>query len=176
MDQAKKKVCPDCGEAVESVGLDRRDFFKSAAVTAAAVATAGTSLWAVPKVTAAPTMSSAPETLVKVLYEKLNDAQKKEVCFPWDHMDPQRGLLRTRVANNWHITKPAIDSDFFTKDQKAVIFDIFKGIFNPDWHARIMKQLRDDTNSRPWGADQNIAIFGTPGSDKCEFVMTGRHL
>src|SRR5205085_8694115 len=29
---------------------------------------------------------------------------------------------------------------------------------------------------RAWGADQNIAIFGTPGSGKFEFVMTGRHM
>ena len=27
-----------------------------------------------------------------------------------------------------------------------------------------------------WGADQNIAIFGKPGDDKFEFVMTGRHM
>src|SRR5262249_37168702 len=56
-------------------------------------------------------------------------------------------------------------------------FQVYKGIFNPDWHERLMKQLKDDTNGRPWGADQNIAIFGKPGDkDKFELVMTGRHL
>ena len=29
----------------------------------------------------------------------------QEICFAWDYQDPKRGLLRTRVANNWHITK-----------------------------------------------------------------------
>ncbi|HXG11965.1 MAG TPA: DUF3500 domain-containing protein [Gemmataceae bacterium] len=176
MKQAKQVVCPDCGEAVEGAELNRREFLKSAAAAAAAVATTGTTLWAVPKVTAAPTPTSPPETLVKVLYEKLTDAQKSQICFDWDYKDPQRGLLRTHVSNNWHITKPTIDSEFFTSEQRAIIFDIFKGIFNPDWHARILKQLRDDTNGRPWGAEQNIALFGKPGSGKFMFVMTGRHL
>ena len=58
-----------------------------------------------------------------------------------------------------------------------MIRDVFKGIFNPDWVERLDKQLKDDTNGKPWGAAQNIAIFGKPGDqDKFEFVMTGRHL
>jgi hypothetical protein len=91
-------------------------------------------------------------------------------------MDPKRGLLRTHVSNNWHITKPTIASDFYTKEQRALILDVFKSIFNPDWHQRLFKQLKDDTDNHPWGTDQNIAIFGKPGSGKFEFVMTGRHL
>src|SRR5262249_1759379 len=123
-----------------------------------------------------PTPQSTAETAVKALYQSLSDAQKKDVCFDWDYKD-SRGLLRTHVSNNWHITKPTIDGNFFTKDQKALIFDVYKGIFNPDWHERLMKQLKDDTNGHAWGADQNIAIFGTPSDkDKFEFVMTGRHL
>jgi hypothetical protein len=170
----KKIVCPDCGDVVET-GVDRRDFLRSMAASAAAVA-AGSSLWAVPRVTAAPSASSPAESLVKVLYEKLTPEQKKEVCFAWDYKHPQRGLLRTHVSNNWHITKPTIDSDFYTKEQKQIVLDIFKGIFSPEWTPKIMKQLRDDGGGRAWGDAQNIAIFGTPGSGKFEFVMTGRHL
>src|SRR5204862_704724 len=115
-------------------------------------------------------------TAVKALYDTLTDVQKKEICFDWDYKD-SRGLLRTHVSNAWQITKPTIDSSFYTKDQKALVFDVFKGIFNPDWHERLMKQLKDDTNGQPFGAQQNIAIFGKPGGDgKFEFVMTGRHL
>lgn len=173
---AKKVFCPDCDDAVENPGLGRREFLKSVAATAAAVASSGPILWAVPRVTAAPTPDSKSETLVKALFEKLTDQQKKEVCFDWDYKHPQRGLLRTAVSNNWHITNKTIDSDFYTKEQRALILDIYKGIFNPDWHERLMKQLRDDTNGRAWGAEQNIALFGKPGSGKFEFVMTGRHL
>jgi len=177
MQQGKKKqvVCPDCGEVVESAGVDRRDFLKGVATTAAGLATAGSTLWAVPRTLAAPTPSSKAETAVKALYETLTDKQKKEICFDWDYKDA-RGLLRTHVSNNWQITKPHIHGDFYTKDQQALIFDIFKSIFNPDWHDRIMKQLKDDTGGKPWGADQSIAVFGSPGSGDFEFVMTGRHL
>ena len=165
----KKTVCPDCDG-----GVDRRDFLRLAA--AATATTAGGLLLPRTAAAAVPTPKSAAETAVKTLYETLSDKQKKTICFEWDYVDPKRGLLRTRVSNNWHITKPTITSDFYTKEQRALVLDIFKSIFNPDWHQRLFKQLKDDTNGHPWGTDQNIAIFGKPGSGKFEFVMTGRHL
>jgi hypothetical protein len=153
--------------------MDRRGFlhmFGAAAVTA----TAGGVL--LPRrALAAPTPQSVAETAVKALYDSLTPEQKKEVCFGWDFKDG-RGLLRTHVSNNWQITKKTVDSDFFTAKQKGIIFDIFKGVFNPEWHAKLLKQLKDDTGGKPFGADQSIAIFGTPGDGKFEFVMTGRHL
>jgi hypothetical protein len=176
MSRAKKVVCPDCGDVVEPAGVHRRNFLKSVAATATAAATGGLTLWATPRADARPTPQSTAETAVKALYGTLSDAQKKEICFDWDYKD-SRGLLRTHVSNAWQITKPAIDSNFYTKDQKALIFDVFKGIFNPDWHERMMKQLKDDTGGKPWGAGQSIAIFGHPGDkEQFEFVMTGRHL
>ena len=127
--QGKKIVCPDC-ESMKSDGLDRRDFLKTVTAAATAAAAGGVTLWPVPRVSAAPSPSSKAETVVKALYETLTDAQKKEVCFDWDFKD-SRGLLRTHVSNNWHITKPTVDSDFFTKDQKALVLEVFKGVFNP---------------------------------------------
>src|SRR5262245_32967818 len=172
----KKVVCPDCNESVEIVEPSRRDFLQTATAAVGAAVTGGLGLFATPRAEAAPTPKSAAETAVQALYGTLTDAQKKEVCFDWDFKD-NRGLLRTHVSNNWHITKPTIDSSFFTKDQKDLCFQVFKGIFNPDWHERIMKQLKDDTGGKPWGAEQNIAIFGTPGEkDKFMLVRTGRHL
>jgi hypothetical protein len=163
--------CPDCE------GLDRRDFLRTVSSVAVSGAIAGSlPLFAVPRATAAPSPSSAAETAVKALYDSLTEQQRKVVCFPWDHVDKDRGLLRTHVSNNWHITKPAIASDFYTPQQRDLIREVYKGIFNPDWVARFDKQLRDDTGGKPWGAEQNIALFGKPGEGKFEFVMTGRHL
>ena len=170
----KNRVCPDC-EADSELGLDRRDFLKTVGVTAATAAT-GVPLFATARVQAAPTPSSAAETAVKVLYDALTDEQRKAICFDWDYKDPKRGLLRTHVSNNWQITKPHIRGDFYTKQQQIIIHDIFKGIINPEWYARFLKQLRDDTGGKQWGEDQSIALFGTPGSGKFEFVMTGRHM
>lgn len=119
--------------------------------------------------------ASTPESLVAVLYEMLSPKQKEQICFAWDYQDKERGLLRTRVANNWDVTDYFVADDaFYTKDQQAVIRKIFEGIIHPDWYERIDKQLEDDSDG--YGTQNSIAIFGKPGSDKCEFVMTGRHM
>ncbi len=173
--ETKKIVCPHC-EAADEVNLARRDFLKTLGTTAAAVTTAGLPLWAPPRVLAAPTPTSAAETAVKALYDALTEKQKKEICFDWNYQDPKRGLLRTFVSNNWQITPHQIRSAYFTKQQQIIIHDIWRGIINPEWYARLVKQLRDDTNGHEWGADQSIAIFGTPGTDRFELVMTGRHM
>lgn len=162
--------CPDCDRPDRF--SSRREFLKSAG-TLAAVAAAGTPLWAQAAESAGSTLSSPPETIVKSLYDSLSETQRRAVCFAWDHVAGNLGLLRTRVSNNWHVTDPQIHSDFFSKDQQAMIRGVFEGIIQPDWHARIDKQLQDDAGG--FGEHQNIAIFGTPG-EKFEFVMTGRHM
>ena len=35
-----------------------------------------------------------PESIVKLLFESLRPEQRKEVCFPWEHTSPEKGLLR----------------------------------------------------------------------------------
>jgi len=149
--------------------FDRRRFLKSTAMGAAAAATLG------PIATASATGADdrSPETLVKVLHESLSETQRRSVCFDWDHQD-ERGLLRTHVSNNWHITQPVINTEFFSGEQRDLIRQIYQGIISPEWHAKIDKQLQDDAGG--WGNDQNIAIFGQPGTGKYEFVMTGRHM
>jgi len=159
--------CPDCDNLEENG--DRRQFLKTASMATAAAASSP--LWAQAKDTP---KASQPESVVEHLYESLSPKQKETICFDWDYQDPKRGLLRTRVSNNWHITDPTIGSKFFTADQQKMIRDIFEGIYNPEWHERIEKQLNDDAGG--YGKRQNIAIFGRPGEGKFEFVMTGRHM
>jgi hypothetical protein len=167
-----RDVCPDCDAG--EVNLNRRTFLKSAGVTAAA--TASIPLWATPIVQAAPTSKSVAETAVKALYDSLTEKQRKEICFDWNHTEKQRGLLRTHVSNNWQITKHHIRSDYYTLKQQDIIHDVFKGLINPDWYGKFLRQLKDDTGGKLWGTAQSIAIFGKPGDDKFEFVMTGRHM
>ena len=163
--------CPDC----EGSGFPftRREFVRVASSTAAALA-AGSALAG--RLTAEEQARPASESLVKKLYDSLAPAQKEEICFAWDYAD-DRGLLRTHVSNNWNITdvsKVNVGGSFFSKDQQDLIREIFLGLYNPDWHERIFRQLKDDADG--YGKQQTIAIFGTPGSGKFEFVMTGRHL
>jgi hypothetical protein len=172
--ETKKRTCPVCQE--EEISLDRRDFLRTVGVTAAGAAAGTVPLWATARAPAAATPRSPAETAVKALYDTLTDVQQKTICFDWNYQDPARGLLRTRVSNNWQITKPHVRSEFYTKQQQIIIHDIFKGIVNPDWYARFLKQLRDDTGGKQWGEEQSIAIFGQPGKALFEFVMTGRHM
>lgn len=113
------------------------------------------------------------ENLVRRLYDSLSDTQKASVCFSWEHRD-ERGTLRSHVSNNWNITERMVASPFYTADQQDMIEAIFWNLYAPEWHDRIRKQLRDDAGG--YGKRQSIAIFGKPGADRFEFVMTGRHL
>lgn len=145
--------------------LNRRHFMESTALAAVAASSAAI---------AQPIETETPETLVSELFASLQDKQKSQVCFDWNHRDPKRGLLRTFVANNWNITKAEINSDFYTDSQRAIVQKIFEGIIAPEWHERYYQQLEDDAGG--FGNEQSIAIFGKPGEGKFELVITGRHM
>lgn len=156
MNSDKRIICPDC-----ETGRTRRDFLK---VAGGAALVAATPL--VPHVWAAPTASSSAETAAGRLFESLSDEQRKAICFEFDHP------LRQTINANWAITKPTI-AGFFSKEQKATIDEIFRGVTSPDGYERFLKQMEDDAG----GFDQyHVALFGTPGSGKFEFEMTGRHM
>jgi hypothetical protein len=147
----------------------RREFLKTGVAAAMTAATAS----ALP-VIAKPAERPTSETLVGQLYQSFSDAQKRVVCFAWDHQDRERGLLRTHISNNWRITPQAIRGNaFYTRDQQDMIRAIFEGLVNPDWLARWDQQFRDDMGG--FGIRQGIAIFGTPGTRQFEFVLSGRH-
>lgn len=158
--------------------MDRRKFLGTVAASGA-IASAGSLLsgnFLGVSAAAADDIASTKtsESLVGELYKQLTDQQKKAVCFDWNHKDPKRGLLRTFVANNWNIVPQEINSDFYTDDQRDLIKAIFESMISPEWHERYYLQLEDDAGG--FGNEQSIAIFGTPGSDKFELVMTGRHM
>ena len=152
--------CPDCDS-----NLDRRTFVRAIGATALAAA-AGPALFS-RFAHAAPSEKSDAEGVVAKLYGTLNDEQKKTICFDFDHE------LRKRINANWHITKPTIGSEFYSKDQQALIDEIVKKVTSPDGYERIKKQTEHDDGGL--GA-YSIALFGTPGSGKCEWELTGRHL
>ncbi|MDP6523875.1 MAG: DUF3500 domain-containing protein [Kiritimatiellia bacterium] len=151
--------------------LSRRQFL----TTASSAALGSSLLCGASQATAAPSPNSASETAVKALYDSLSEEQKKVVAFDWDYVHPKRGLLRTHTSNNWRITKPGIVSDFFTKQQQTLIREAYTSLFSRDWQAKMIRQCEEDTR-KPWGEQQSIALFGAPGDDKFEMVISGRHL
>ena len=147
-----------------AASLSRRRFLAGAASLAAGA----------PLVRADEPAGRSAETIAQALHATLSPSQRAEVCFPWDHVHPKFGLLRTRVGNNWNATKPELVSDFFTGEQRRMVRDIFEQLIRPEWHARIDQQLEDDAGG--FGHSQSIALIGEPGSGKFQFLMTGRHM
>jgi hypothetical protein len=164
--------CSDCGDHAQA--FTRRDFVRTGLAGAAATGLLSSTVLRAED--AAKVSRPESETLVEKLYQSFSESQRSKLCFPWDYTD-DRGLLRTRVSNNWSITDAKtmnVGGDYFTADQRDMIEAIFYGLYNPEWHDRLRQQLKDDAGG--YGKAQTIALFGEPGKGKFEFVMTGRHL
>lgn len=146
----------------------RCDFLRTGAALGAAAVTEATPGFGWSK----PPAVAKRESLVAALHQSLNEKQPGELCFDWNHQDPKRGLLRTRVGANWKITEPENHSDCFTADQQEMIQAIFEGVVQPEWRNRFDQQLEDDI--RGVGHGQAIAISGQPGKVRFVFVLTGR--
>jgi hypothetical protein len=146
--------CPDCRPDPESEpSLDRRDFLRT--VAAGGLATAALEAASI----------SDSETLVATLFNSLKDEQKQKICFPFDHP------LRSRVDANWRIT-PFKIAEFFTPDQQAMVGEIFRGLYKPEFAGTVMGQLQEDAGGL---GNYSVALFGEPKTKSFEFVLTGRH-
>ncbi len=114
-----------------------------------------------------PSRSSIAETAVGEFYGTLSDEQKQMLCFPFEHD------LRHRISANWHVTKPTLGEKFFTSPQREMISRIVKGLCSEEGHERITRQMEEDAGGLH---EFSVAMFGEPGENKFEFMLTGRHL
>jgi hypothetical protein len=160
MNSRDQRVCPDCDTTV-----DRRSFIKT--VGATALAAAAPVMLGGRIVQAAPSAQSTAETAVGRFYQSLSDQQKQAIAFPFDHD------LRKKINANWQVTKPKLEDDFYTDAQRATINEIIRAVTSADGYERIKKQT--DYDAGGIGA-YSVAVFGTPGSGKFEWELTGRHL
>jgi Protein of unknown function (DUF3500) len=148
------RPCADCNR------VPRRRFLQATAALSSIPILA-------PMVHGAPSRSSQAESVVAELFESFNETQKKEVCRSFG--DP----LRQRVDANWHVTKPLIGSDFYTKSQQGMIEKIVQSLTSDEGYRRLKQQMDEDDG----GLDAySIAIFGQPTQGEFEWVLTGRHL
>ena len=159
MNSRLNQACPEC-----DVSFDRRSFIRT--VGAAAIAGAASPLFG-SLAHAAPSPTSAAETAVGTFYNSLSEAQKKEVCFPFEHE------LRKKISANWFITKHKIDDPFYSKDQRKLIDDVIRKVTSSDGYDRFKLQTEYDDGGM--GA-YSVAVFGTPGTGKFQWELTGRHL
>lgn len=110
----------------------------------------------------------ASETLVQQLYGSLDEGQRSAICLPWE--DP----LRLKVDNNWHI-RPKRLRDVLKPDQQDIVRQIFDKLHSDEYKKEVWRQFDHDNQGDGGFASASVAIFGTPGSGKFEFVLTGRH-
>ncbi len=159
--------CPDCSpdcdmpriivvnEPLPQRRIERRAFLKKTVGAFAAAAIA-------PLARAAKS-----ETLVQQFAKTLTEAQRAKICFSFEDRK------RTLVDNNWHIVDEKLGS-FFTKDQQAMVREIFLGLHSPEYAEKVMQQVVHDSGKAGF-EDSSVALFGEPESGKFEFVLTGRH-
>lgn len=143
--------------------MQRREFLSG--LTGAAIGSAAL---------AAAQADSPASQAVKTLYDSLAPDQRKLMCFDWDKKGSYGGLpLRLHVTNNWGVSPMFIGQ--LSKDQQAMVQQIFDSVLAPGWPEKLHQQAKDDTG-RNWLQDRRVAIFGTPGSGRCQCVVSGFHL
>jgi hypothetical protein len=154
------QIHPDCDD------LSRRNFLK----TVGGALVAGSAVAALPtRAVQAAAADKPAETTVKLLYDTLTPEQRKIMHFPFDHEK------RSYISNNWHVVDDEVGAigKLYTSDQQELIRLIFKGVTSEDGYERFRKQMDDDAG----GFDNyTCAIFGEPGTQQFEWVLTGRHL
>jgi hypothetical protein len=149
----------------EGSSVNRRSFVKSVVAASALAVVPGRILNAAMFV--GPSKSSAAETAVSEFYKTLTDDQKKTLCFPFEHE------LRHRISANWHVTKPTLGETFYTSPQREMIGRIVKGLCSEEGYERVTRQMDEDAGGLH---EFSVAMFGEPGQNQFEFMLTGRHL
>jgi hypothetical protein len=144
--------------------LTRREFLSASAATLGGRLLASN---------AAAEPESAADKAIKALHDSLGEPQRKVMCHDWDKTGYGKYPLRLHVTNNWAVSNMAVAS--LTKDQQAIVGDILQSVLQPDWPAKLHQQAKDDTGM-DWTQDRKIAIFGTPGSGRCQCIISGFHL
>lgn len=90
------------------------------------------------------------------------------MVLPWN--DP----LRLKVDNNWHI-RPQRIRDALKPDQQDLVRQIFDHLHSEEYKKEVWRQFDQDNKGDGGFGSSSIALFGAPGTDKFEFVITGRH-
>ena len=154
--------CPDCFEEESARSVSRREFVRALGATALVGGL-------VPRLVGASPLSLVPraidpESAVKRLHATFSGDLKNKICLPWSDS------RRTRINANWAITEPKIED--FTKEQQSLVDEILRGVTSPEGYDRFQKQMTDDDGGV---GRYHVAIFGEPGSNQYEWVLTGRH-
>jgi len=161
--------------SAEHEALDRRNFFRVAGGSAAALSLAASVK--VARADQAPVAKPAKpaEDLVKELYQGLSEEQKKAIVLPWDHGSnggkdtPTRGRMY-----NGPVGRKI--GDIYTKPQQELVERILRAISSDeDGYRKMTRNGTFDGSGSLQGC--GATIFGDPsGGQKYCWLFTGHHL
>ena len=173
----QQPFCPEC-EMTENA-LDRRGFLSAAAGSAVTLVGLQAVPAATPRVRAdAPVRASKPsEALVRELHASLSDAQKRQVCLPWNHGTTNGAGTPTRMRMyNAAIFADRRIEDVYTPAQRELCQRILQGICNGDDGFRLISRGGTWDGSSEF-ENCGAYIFGDPtGDHQFSWVFTGHHL
>ena len=172
----KDGTCWECDEPeLREELLGRRNFLGlvgGGAVVLAAGATASPIIGAQPAAQSA-TAPRPAETLIRELYEGLNDTQKRAVVYPWDHGATQgQQAVRLRMTNAAYGQRIG---QALTAPQREMVQRITRAICSDEeGFRRISTVIERDTGGGWQGIGANI--FGNPTQGQFAWVLTAHHL
>jgi hypothetical protein len=176
MAEIETPYCPECDEAwdfPDPLPVDRRDFFRVAGGTAAAVALTGSALTAAAP--QPPRKATPAEELIKELHSTLGDDQKKKVVFDYDHGKSKTSRPTRLGMYNAAIMRIEI-GQAYTKAQQELVERIVKAMSSGD------DGYRQISRGGTWDASRSFdhcggLFFGEPtAGNKYAFVFAGHHM
>ena len=154
----RPSLCPECGDRVPAEPRSRRDFLRTAAAGAAALALARVPAWAQEK-------DATAEALIKELYTGLTDDQKKAVIAPFDdagRLKIYNAALGKRIG------------DAYTKPQRELVMRILRAL------AADEKGWEQITRKGTWDASKDFEACGAnlfgDLNGKYTWVFSAHHL
>ncbi len=110
--------------------------------------------------------SVVADSLLGEFCQSLTPDQRQLMVFPF--ADPRRLM----VQNTWAVVPESIAS--LTGRQQELAIGLVRQVCTPEGFARLTRQRDDDSGG--WKHD-HLAVFGSPAEpDRCQWVLTGRHL
>jgi hypothetical protein len=163
--------CPDCDNGFDTP-MPRRAFLRRVSGGAAALIGAAAARGALAADDAAPRAPKPAEDKVRELFSTLNDEQKKQLVYPWDHGDegaPSRLLTHNSAPFGKRIR------DHYTPAQQELIRRTLRSILSDDDALERLSRNGSWDSSGSFEGCGSV-IYGDPTSGPFSWVFAGHHL
>ena len=102
-------------------------------------------------------------------YKSLTEQQRGKICLAVD--DPRRQF----VSNWWYVCPDQRLHNFYSKEQRDLVRQIFESLHHPDHREKMNWQVQKDLMGNIKNTP-SVGFFGTPADKDFEFIYTGHHV